>query len=172
MCCLARLKHYLSQLIFFPYSLTKTLSVLQIRSFWKVCLSARSWTGNVHKNLWEFLLWLTGNESDSIHADSGSDPWPLLSGLKIRRCCELQFSLQMRLGSGVAVAVAYLNRPLAWEWPYATHRCGFKKAKKKRICSSLKFFPFHTQNWKPFCKVSNKSKSNVNLYWFKKRWLH
>ena len=30
----------------------------------------------------------------------------LLSGLRLQRCCELWCRLQMRLGSGVAVAVA------------------------------------------------------------------
>ena len=40
----------------------------------------------------------------SIHEDAGSIPaW--LSGLRIQCCCELQCRLQMRLGSGVAVAV-------------------------------------------------------------------
>ena len=29
----------------------------------------------------------------------------VLSGSRIRHCCELQYRLQMRLGSGIAVAV-------------------------------------------------------------------
>ena len=40
------------------------------------------------------------------------------SGLRIQRCHELWCRSQMRLGSGVAVAVAPI-RPLAWEPPYA-----------------------------------------------------
>ena len=48
-----------------------------------------------------------------------------LSGLRVQRCCKLWHRLQMRLRSGVALAVASaavaaLIRPLAQELPYAT----------------------------------------------------
>ena len=48
----------------------------------------------------------------------------LLSGLRIRHCCELWCGLQTRLRSHVAVALAWLTataliRPLAWEPSYA-----------------------------------------------------
>ena len=47
-----------------------------------------------------------------------------LSGLRIQRCRELWCRLQMRLGSCIAVALAWAVaaapiRPLAWEPPYA-----------------------------------------------------
>ena len=47
-----------------------------------------------------------------------------LNGLRIQRCHELWCRSQVRLGSGVAVAVVLLavvapTRPLAWEPPYA-----------------------------------------------------
>ena len=61
----------------------------------------------------------------------------LLCGLSIRCCRELWCSLQMWLGSGVAVTVAYrpaataLIRPLAWEPPYATG-AALKRQKTKK----------------------------------------
>ena len=42
----------------------------------------------------------------SIHEDLGVLSMALLSGLRIPRCCELWYRWQMRLGSGLAMAVA------------------------------------------------------------------
>ena len=48
-----------------------------------------------------------------------------LTGLRIWRCHKLQYTSQMRLGSGVTMAVAYrlaaaaLIQLLGWEFPYA-----------------------------------------------------
>ena len=53
----------------------------------------------------------------------------LLSGLRIQHCCELWCRSQMKLRSGVAVAVA-LMQPLAWELSYATGMA--LKTKKNR----------------------------------------
>ena len=56
-----------------------------------------------------------------------------LSGLRIQRCHELWCRLQMRLGSGIAVA---LIGPLAWEPPYAMG-VALKKTKDKKQNKSL-----------------------------------
>ena len=67
-------------------------------------------------------------------------PLALLSGLRIRRCHELWCRLQMRLRSGVAVAVAVVEaggyssapiRPLAWEPPYSAG-VALEKAKRQK----------------------------------------
>ena len=60
-----------------------------------------------------------------------------LSGLGIRRCCELWCRLQSWLGPGVAAAVARLAavpliRPLAWEPPWAADVALKKKKKKEK----------------------------------------
>ena len=59
----------------------------------------------------------------------------LLSGLRIRHCCELWCGWQTRLGSGMAVAVVCVGqqlyiapiRPLAWELLYAVGEAIKKK---------------------------------------------
>ena len=60
-----------------------------------------------------------------------------LSGLRIQRCHELQCRSQMRLQSGIAVAVVQnkataLIRSLAWEPPYAIDGAAKRKKKKER----------------------------------------
>ena len=52
-----------------------------------------------------------------------------LSGLRIWHCCELWCRLQMRLRSGVAVA---LIQPLAWELPY-TMGAALKRHTHKKL---------------------------------------
>ena len=59
-----------------------------------------------------------------------------LSGLRIRRCCELWCKLQMQLGSRIAVvwhrlAAVVLIQPPAWELPYAAG-AALKKQKEKK----------------------------------------
>ena len=63
---------------------------------------------------------------------------PLLSGLMIRRYCELWYRLQTRLGSELLwlwcrpVATALIG-PLAWEPPYATGAAQKTAKKKKKL---------------------------------------
>ena len=53
----------------------------------------------------EFLLWLSGLQTQhGVCEDVGSIP-ALLGGLRVQRCCKLQYKSQMQLRSGVAVAV-------------------------------------------------------------------
>ena len=65
-------------------------------------------------------------------------PLPSLSELRIWHYHELGCRSQAQLRSCVAVAVAMAgscssDKPLAWEFPYATgHRCRSKKQKKKK----------------------------------------
>ena len=54
----------------------------------------------------------------------------LLSGLRSHRCCELWWSLQMWLRSGIAEASVALMGPLALEFPYAAGTA-LKDKKKK-----------------------------------------
>ena len=55
-------------------------------------------------NVREFPLWLKGNGPASMRMQVQS--LASLSELRIQRCHELWCRLQMRLGSGIAVAVA------------------------------------------------------------------
>ena len=60
----------------------------------------------------------------------------LLSGLRIRRCCELWCRSQTRLGSDAvwlwhSPAATARIRPLAWEPPFATD-VALKRPKKKK----------------------------------------
>ena len=56
----------------------------------------------------EFPSWLSGNltNPNSIR-EVAVGSLASLSGLRIRRCCELWHRLQMRIRSGIAVAVVY-----------------------------------------------------------------
>ena len=86
----------------------------------------------------EFPLWLRGLRSQhSVGEDpssiAGLTQW---DGLRIQCCCDLQHSLQMQLGPGVAMAVTQVSaaapiRPLGWELSYATGVAIKKKKKKK-----------------------------------------
>ena len=53
----------------------------------------------------------------------------LLNGLRIRRCCELWYRLQTRLGCRLAATA--LIPPLAWEPTYAAS-AALEKTKKKK----------------------------------------
>ena len=56
----------------------------------------------------------------------------LTQRLRIQCCHKLQYSSQMRLGSGVAVAVASVAapiQPLAWELPYVAGAATKRKKK-------------------------------------------
>ena len=103
----------------------------------------------------------------------------LLSGLKIRRCCELWCRSQMQLRSGVAVAVwSYCGwscysrqaavapiRPLAREPPYAAGAA--LKSKNKQIHCDIQKYWHH-------CKEENKNNHGCILIWTgidrNKRW--
>ena len=72
-------------------------------------------------------------------------PLVLLSVLRIQHCCELWCRPQMRLGSGIAVAVVPTIapiQPLPWELPYAAGVA--LKSKEKNPCwKLLKFWTSH-----------------------------
>ena len=69
-----------------------------------------------------------------------------ISGLKIPHCCELWCSLQIWLGSLVAVAklaAAARIRPLAWELPYAAGAALKRFKKQKRLRGYRKDKDYH-----------------------------
>ena len=72
---------------------------------------------------------------NGIHEDVGPSV-ALLSGLRIQRCRELWCRSQTRLGSHIAVAVAF--GALAWEPPHPAGVALKRKKKKERkeTCSS------------------------------------
>ena len=75
-----------------------------------------------------------------------------LTALRIWHCPELWCRSQRRLGSDVAVAVAWLQlcvapiRPLTWELPYAMS-VAIKKIKKSGLQKLIFFFPFFGPLW-------------------------
>ena len=85
----------------FKYDVFKSIIPLKHSlSFEKIHLGA------FRKPLMEFLLWLSRLRTQlNVHEDADSIPG-LLSGLRIWRCCKMQCSSQMQLGSIVDVTVA------------------------------------------------------------------
>ena len=74
------------------------------------------------EKLWEFPSWPRRTQLESMRLQIQS--LASLSGLRMCCCCELWCSLQMQLGSCVAMAVGRPAavvpiQPLAWELPYA-----------------------------------------------------
>ena len=70
-----------------------------------------------------FPLWLSGLRRQHCLCEDVDSILALLSGLRIWHCHKLQCTLQMQLGSSVAVAVAQAPaaaaiQPLAQELPY------------------------------------------------------
>ena len=58
------------------------------------------------KKFKDFPLWLSGNKSDLVSMRAQVRSQASLSGLRIQPCHDLWCRFQMRLGSGVAVAMA------------------------------------------------------------------
>ena len=82
----------------------------------------------------EFLLWLGGLRTQLVSMRMCVPSLALLSRLRIQR----YLKLQMRLRSGIAVAVTQLAaaapiQPLAWKPPHATHAAVKAKKKKKSL---------------------------------------
>ena len=84
----------------------------------------------------EFLSWLRGVRTRLVSIRMLVRFLASLSGLRILRCCELWYRLQMWLGSGVGVAVAQAgsgssNSTPCWEISTCC-RCGQKKQKQNK----------------------------------------
>ena len=90
----------------------------------------------------KYLLWLSGLKSWLVSMRMQVWSLTLLSGLRIRCCCELQGRLWTRLGSGIAVTVVYARSCSSDLIPSLGTsiccECGPKKEKKKKI-SSMKY---------------------------------
>ena len=61
----------------------------------------------------EFLLWLNGLRTQLVSMKIHVQSLDSLIGLRIQHSCKLWHRLQMRLGSGVAVAMAYIQHWIA-----------------------------------------------------------
>ena len=75
----------------------------------------------------------------------------LLRGVRIQRCRELWCRLQMRLGSGIAVAVAWASScssdsAPSWELPYAAGAAPKSKKKKKERKKNKETISVNTRN--------------------------
>ena len=108
---------------------------------------------------WEFPSWLSRNKSDWHPWGCRMQVWSLalFSGLRIQCCCELWCRSQMRLRSGVAVAVAgsYSSDFTPSPGTSMYHRCWPQKTKEKKIerqtgcilCTMYYFWKFVWYLW-------------------------
>ena len=82
------------------------LNGISLNSLWHPGLDPRKGKGHIWKTGWEFPLWLSGLRTQLVSMRMQVGSLALFSGLSLRHCCKVWHSLQMRLGSGLAVAVA------------------------------------------------------------------
>ena len=91
----------------------------------------------IKENIKAFPLWFSGLRTWVVSMGMRVQSLASLSGWRILCCHELQCRSQIRLGSGVAVAVGEAGAiapiwPLAWKFPYAMGATQKKKKKKKK----------------------------------------
>ena len=108
----------------------------------------------------ELSLWLSRLRTQLVSMRMQVRSLTSLGGLRIRYCSKLWHSLQMWLGSGIAVAVVWANSCSSNSTPSLgtsiCHRCGPKKANKetktKNPCELESFSRFY-MIWKSFHSI-------------------
>ena len=115
----------------------------------------------------ELSLWLSRLRTQLVSMRMQVRSLTSLGGLRIRYCSKLWHSLQMWLGSGIAVAVVWANSCSSNSTPSLgtsiCHRCGPRKKKIKKIKIGnmsfskrmVKLWIIHSTWMQPFKKKKN-----------------